>query len=291
METQLDYYSQTKSNRMKKLIKEIFERNNNTHSGFFPNKFFADEFIDKLFNLLFVNGAVKYKTIEEITVEYQELEAQFFQLLLSSETNEENAEHICSEFFKNIPALYSKAIRDAKAILAFDPAAHSLDEVLHVYPGFYAIAVHRISHYLWQSDLPSLSRLFAEKAHSKTGIDIHPGALIGDDFAIDHGTGIVIGETAVIGSRVKIYQGVTLGAVNVAKEKASEKRHPTIEDDVIIYGNATILGGSTTIGRESVIGGNVWLTSSVPAFSVVFHKSEIKIKSNFPFEEPINFII
>lgn len=275
---------------MKTLITEVFERNNSEHSSF-PDKFLADEFIDKLFNLLFVSGAVKYKTLAELTIEFTQLETEFYQLLLSDGTNEKKVKNICTVFFENLNTIYSNTMLDAKAILAFDPAAHSLDEVLHVYPGFYAIAIHRISHFLWQHDLSFVSRLFSERAHSKTGIDIHPGAQIGQSFAIDHGTGIVIGETAVIGDRVKMYQGVTLGALSVVKENASKKRHPSIEDDVIIYGHATILGGTTVVGRESVIGGNVWVTNSVPAFSVVFHKSEIKIKSNFPFEEPVNFII
>ncbi len=275
---------------MKNLITELFERNKNSHSAF-PDKVSAEEFIDKLFNLLFVNGAVKEKAIDEFKEEFLSLRNLFYQLLLSGRAAEEDAKRAVDDFFKNLPLIYADAMLDAKAILEFDPAADSIDEVLQVYPGFYAIAVHRISHFLWQQKITSLSRLFAEKAHSKTGIDIHPAALIGEAFAIDHGTGIVIGQTAVIGCRVKIYQGVTLGALTVAKENASRQRHPTIEDDVIIYSNATILGGTTTIGRESIIGGNVWLTSSVPSNSVVFHKSEMKIKDNTPFAEPINFII
>ncbi len=275
---------------MNNLVIEIFEKSRHKHSVF-PDKFLADDFIDLLYNLLFVSGAVKDKSVEELTIEFQELKALFFDLLLTGESSEDDAIKISSELFVKLPSIYSNAILDANAILEFDPAAHSLDEVLHVYPGFYAIVVHRVSHLLWQNNLTFLSRLFSERAHSKTGIDIHPGAQIGNHFAIDHGTGIVIGETAVIGNRVKIYQGVTLGALNVAKENAALKRHPTIEDDVIIYGNATILGGGTTIGSASIIGGNVWLTSSVPPNSVVFHKSEIKIKSNIPFDEPINFII
>ncbi len=136
-----------------------------------------------------------------------------------------------------------------------------------------------------------LPRVISEYAHSKTGIDIHPGATIGKSFFIDHGTGIVIGETTIIGNNVKIYQGVTLGALNVSKEKAHQKRHPNIEDDVIIYSGATILGGQTTIGRESIIGGNVWITQDVPANSLVYHKSEIKIKDNSSLPESLTFVI
>jgi len=275
---------------METLIIELFEKNKNTPTTL-PNKFLADEFIDKLFNMLFVNGAVNYKNIDEFRNEFLQLEISFCELLKTGKTTEENAKKHCTAFFEKLPLIYSNAILDAKAILEFDPAAMSLDEVIQAYPGFYAIAVYRISHILWQQKVTSLSRLFAEKAHCKTGIDIHPGAQIGQAFAIDHGTGIVIGETAVIGNRVKIYQGVTLGALTVSKENVSKKRHPTIEDGVIIYSSATILGGTTTIGRESIIGGNVWLTESVPPYSVVFHKSEIKIKNNSPFAEPINFII
>ncbi len=275
---------------MNDLIVEIFERNKNTDSDL-PNKILADEFIDKLFNILFINDAVKYKTISKFTTDFRQLEALFYELLVTGKTTEENAKSSCAVFFEKLPSIYANLILDAKAILEFDPAAISLDEVLQAYPGFYAAAVHRISHFLWQNNITSLARLFAEKAHCRTGIDIHPGAQIGESFAIDHGTGIVIGETAVIGSRVKMYQGVTLGALNVSKENASRKRHPTIEDGVIIYSNASILGGGTVIGRDSIIGGNVWLTASVKPYSIVFNKSEIKIKNNTPFTEPINFII
>ena len=187
--------------------------------------------------------------------------------------------------------MYQQLQHDLKTILAFDPAAKSRNEVLTAYPGFFAMTVHRIAYVLWKKEAFILSRLIAEYAHSKTGIDIHPAATIGESFFIDHGTGIVIGETAVIGKNVKIYQGVTLGALTVSKHKASEKRHPTIEDDVVIYANATILGGSTTIGKGAVIGGNVWITNSIPAKSLVFHKSEIVIKNIQSFPEAMNFSI
>ena len=146
------------------------------------------------------------------------------------------------------------------------------------YPGFSATAVYRFSHQLWKQGVKILPRVFAEYAHSKTGIDIHPGATIGQSFFIDHGTGIVIGETTIIGDNVKIYQGVTLGALSVQKEKASEKRHPTIEDNVVIYSNATILGGETVVGHDSVIGGNVWLTRAVQPFSIVFQQADVMIQ-------------
>jgi len=194
-------------------------------------------------------------------------------------------------FFEAIPGLYAKLMKDAEALLKFDPAARSVEEVLVAYPGFYATAVYRLSHQLWEQGVEILPRLFTEYAHSKTGVDIHPGAHIGEAFCIDHGTGIVIGETTVIGNNVKIYQGVTLGALQVSKESAIVKRHPTIEDNVTIYSGATILGGNTVIGRDSIIGGNVWLTYSVPSFSVVYHKSEVKVRDKNPFPEPLNFVI
>jgi serine O-acetyltransferase len=198
--------------------------------------------------------------------------------------------HVTS-FFGALPDIYKTLFEDAEAILASDPAARSLSEVIVAYPGFYATVIYRVSHCVWSLGVTILPRLFCEFAHSKTGIDIHPGAQIGKAFAIDHGTGIVIGESTVIGNNVKMYQGVTLGALNVLKESASTKRHPTIEDDVILYSGATILGGETVIGRGSIIGGNVWLTNSVPPNSVVYHKSEIKVKDREPFPEPLNFVI
>src|SRR5690554_430759 len=153
-----------------------------------------------------------------------------------------------------------------------DPAAKSKTEIVRSYPGFYAIAAYRIAHLLYRQGIALIPRMITEFAHSKTGVDIHPGARIGSYFCIDHGTGVVIGETAVVGDYVKIYQGVTLGALSVNKEDADKKRHPTIEDQVVIYAGATILGGETTVGRESVIGGNVWLTKSVPPQSKIYYQ-------------------
>ncbi len=158
---------------------------------------------------------------------------------------------------------------DAQAILDGDPAATTLDEVILSYPGFFAVAHYRLAHYLHTVGLKLVPRIITEKAHRETGIDIHPGAVIGERFFIDHGTGVVIGETTVIGSGVKLYQGVTLGALSISKEMAKSKRHPTIEDDVLIYANATILGGETIIGRGSIIGGNAWITESVAPGSFV----------------------
>ncbi|UCE07517.1 MAG: serine acetyltransferase [bacterium] len=165
---------------------------------------------------------------------------------------------------------------DVHAAMEGDPAAKSCDEVITSYPGLLAITVHRIAHELFKLDVPLLPRMMTEYAHSVTGIDIHPGAEIGKSFFIDHGTGVVVGETTEIGNRVRLYQGVTLGALSIPSDKVdgfrNKKRHPTIEDEVIIYANATILGGNTIIGARSIIGGNVWITESVPPDTKVILK-------------------
>lgn len=184
------------------------------------------------------------------------------------------------EYGAYLPVIMKAINEDVQALVDGDPAAVDFAEVLLTYPGPYAIAIHRLAHYFYEKKIPVLPRLFSEHAHQKTGIDIHPGAEIGKGFFIDHGTGIVIGETTVIGDRVKIYQGVTLGALSVEKNKAHKKRHPTIHDDCVIYAHATILGGETVVGEHSVIGGNVWLTKSVGPQSIVYHKSEIKYDTN-----------
>jgi len=198
---------------------------------------------------------------------------------------------VAEEFFTGLPQIYRKLWLDARAIHEGDPASESLDEVISAYPGFFAIYTQRIAHALHGLGVPILPRMLTEYAHIRTGIDIHPGATIGDRFCIDHGTGVVIGETAVIGHNVKIYQGVSLGALSVSKELARQKRHPTVEDDVVIYSNAVILGGKTVIGHDSVIGGNVWLTESVPPFSLVYRTSEVKVRSKKIENEPIDFQI
>ncbi|MCX7031613.1 MAG: serine acetyltransferase [Spirochaetes bacterium] len=181
------------------------------------------------------------------------------------------AEELVHDLLEKIPEIRRKVSRDVEAANRGDPAARSSEEVILSYPGVEAIMVHRIAHELWVRNVAMIPRMMSEYLHGKTGIDIHPGALIGDSFFIDHGTGVVIGETTVIGDNVKLYQGVTLGALSVQKELANRKRHPTLEDDVTVYAGATILGGETVIGRGSIIGGNVWLTSSVPPGSRIYH--------------------
>lgn len=186
-----------------------------------------------------------------------------------------DAPGVVAAFLERMPDVRALLMTDAQAIHAGDPAAESLDEVILAYPGFMATAVHRLAHELYRLKVPVAPRVLSEWAHRETGIDIHPGAQIGASFAIDHGTGIVIGESSVIGERVKVYQGVTLGALAVSKQLANRKRHPTVENDVVIYANATILGGNTVVGAGSIIGGNVWLTSSVPPRSVVQFNSTV----------------
>lgn len=173
-----------------------------------------------------------------------------------------------------MPGLAGLLYDDARRAFECDPAAKSIDEVIIAYPGFAATVLHRIAHVLYKQKVALLPRVIAEHAHERTGVDVHPGATIGERFFIDHGTGVVIGETAIIGARVTVYQGVTLGALRVHKGESEVKRHPTIEDDVVLYAHATVLGGRTTVGKGSVIGGNVWITRSVPAGSVVVRAAE-----------------
>lgn len=195
------------------------------------------------------------------------------------------------QFIRSLPEVKVLLQADAEFILESDPAAKSLEEVIAIYPGFFAIYCYRIANILSDLSVPLLPRMITEYAHKITGIDIHPSAVIGSPFSIDHGTGIVIGETTTVGNYVKIYQGVTLGALSVDKSKVADKRHPTIEDNVILYAGSTILGGDTVIGRNSIIGGNVWLTESIAPFSVVYHKSEVIVRDQSNFREPINFVI
>jgi len=190
---------------------------------------------------------------------------------------EKSGNSIALEVIQSIPDIRISLAKDVKAVYDGDPAAKSHDEVIFSYPGLYAITVYRIANLLFKSGVPQLPRIMTEHAHSLTGIDIHPGAKIGERFVIDHGTGVVVGETSIIGNNVRLYQNVTIGALslppNAGEKLRDAKRHPTIEDDVIIYSGATLLGGETTIGARSVVGGNVWLTDSIPPDTKVFIES------------------
>jgi serine O-acetyltransferase len=189
---------------------------------------------------------------------------------------DEKGQEIAVDFMRDLVNIRVLLAKDIHAAFEGDPAAKSYDEIIFSYPGLFAITVYRIAHRLYELKVPLIPRVMSEHAHSITGIDIHPGARIGESFFIDHGTGVVIGETTEIGNRVRIYQGVTLGALSLPKDAVeqlrNQKRHPTIEDDVIIYAGVTILGGEAVIGARSVIGGNVWITASVPPDTKVFMK-------------------
>ena len=219
-----------------------------------------------------------YANADEIESTFNQLKKELKTILDSTQAcvNCDN-QVITNQFFEFIPELYRILKTDVKAILDGDPAAKTEFEVIRTYPGFYAIFFYRIAHQLIIKNTPLIPRILTEYAHSKTGIDIHPAAIIGEYLYIDHGTGTVIGETAIIGNHVKLYQGVTLGALSVAKNMAGIKRHPTVKDHVVIYSGATILGGDTVIGENTIIGGNVWLTQSVPADSVVYHKPSVQV--------------
>jgi serine O-acetyltransferase len=202
------------------------------------------------------------------------LEQELERILRHNPGSRQPAE-VRDQFFAAIPEICNKLEQDISAMYEGDPAAKSRNEVVRTYPGFYAVAAYRFAHALHALGVPGIPRIITEHAHGKTGIDIHPAAKIGNHFCIDHGTGVVIGETTVIGANVKIYQGVTLGALSVNKEDAEKKRHPTLEDDVVVYAGATILGGETVIGRGSIVGGNVWLTNSIPPNSKIYYQAKM----------------
>lgn len=253
-----------------------------------PPKAEAQRVADALFHFLF---PILNESPKPAKVQYANLRHDLIKLLYPvMAERSESAGMLVDNFFEQLPQVHQHLQEDAEAILQFDPAATCLEEVIATYPGFHAIAVYRMANLLHRLGAPLLPRVFAEYLHGATGIDIHPAATIGRAFFIDHGTGVVIGATTVIGDNVKIYQGVTLGALQVDKSLANVKRHPTIEDNCVVYANSTILGGQTVVGHDSVIGGNSWLTSSVPPYSVVLHQSQVKVRTK-PFEEPVNFVI
>jgi serine O-acetyltransferase len=222
----------------------------------------------------------RFRNENELTLFLESLYIQLESILDSMQEKLSHSPTVLVHLFREqLPIIYETLCTDIQAILTGDPAASNEYEVVRAYPGFYAIAMYRIAHALHQLSIPLLPRIITEFAHSRTGIDINPAAQIGKYFFIDHGTGVVVGETCVIGNNVKLYQCVTLGALSVSKEMAGKKRHPTIEDNVVIYSGATILGGDTVIGHDSVIGGNVWLTKTVPPFTTVYHQEQVKVSN------------
>jgi serine O-acetyltransferase len=261
-------------------LKRITEQNN-SYRFRLPCRHETGRFLHNLLDFLFPlsQDCPDFNTNENQMARLGEIQVQLDRLLLPLEGKLPIARtQVAEDFFTQLPDIFELFLLDAKAIAENDPAAVGIEEVIAVYPGFMAICAYRIAHLLAQCQVPLLPRMITEYAHGATGIDIHPNAVIGHSFFIDHGTGVVIGETAQIGDHVMIYQGVTLGASHVAKSLASVKRHPTIENHVVIYANATILGGNTCIGEGSVIGGNAWVTQSVPAHSQVYHQSKVAIK-------------
>jgi serine O-acetyltransferase len=264
----------------------------NKHTGDWPATNETYSFIEDLIDFLFpFRTKVRY-SIKEYRLQLGKLEIKLEGLLTSIQNKmKDDPAETAWAFLKKLPKIYRRLMMDAEAFMRFDPAARSIEEIILSYPGFFSIAVYRISHELVKMKVPVLPRIISEYAHGKTGVDIHPGARIGDSFFIDHGTGTVIGETAVIGKNVKIYQGVTLGALFVKKSLARKKRHPTLEDNVIVYAGCTILGGDTNIGHDSVIGGNVWLTESVQPYSVVYQKHHVVVRDNKKMANQINWVI
>jgi len=230
-------------------------------------------FFEDTLSLLFPNFSdEKLDSAEDISQRVEKISSQLANFLVHfPNLCTESAEETAIEFSCNLEELEKEIQKDIDAIYVGDPAAKSKEEIVRSYPGFYAIASYRIAHRLHNLGIKIVPRIITEHAHHKTGIDIHPAATIGESFCIDHGTGVVIGETTVIKHHVKLYQGVTLGALSVNKADANVKRHPTIEPHVVIYANTTILGGETIIGAHSVIGGNVWITKSVDPHSTVYY--------------------
>lgn len=259
-----------------------------------PDKAVIIDMIGKLMRIVYP-GSARDKTyriynarhnlsmlIEDVMYNLNKQISVVLRTQMEEDAAQEKAQEISLAFFRTIPKIRAIAQTDVEAFYAGDPAAFSVDEIIFCYPGLFAITVYRLAHVLYDLGVPVLPRIMSEHAHSITGIDIHPGATIGKYFFIDHGTGIVVGETTIIGDHVKIYQGVTLGALTTrgGQSLRGKKRHPTIEDHVTIYAGASILGGTTVIGRECTIGSNVFITHSIPCCTTVSVKSqELQMKS------------
>ncbi len=234
--------------------------------------------LNQLLGVLYAERSTsKFDNETDFALHYEGLKTLLGDILCSC--SELEPKESVTRFFDSLPAIKSALDKDLEATFLGDPAAKTKQVVARSYPGFFAIAAYRIANVLDRMGTQLVPRAITEHAHIQTGIDIHPSAIIGEYFCIDHGTGVVIGETTIIGKHVKLYQGVTLGALSVDKKDATSKRHPTIEDEVVIYAGATILGGSTTVGKGSVIGGNVWLTRSVPAGSKVYYSASMSDES------------
>ncbi len=261
------------------------------HGRIYPLKRDVAAFADALLGILFPQLSDDALATPDDLAARLVLVRRDLRRLVEPLTDAPTADQVIAAFADAMPRVHAALLEDGEAILAGDPAAESLDEVVAAYPGFLAIAIHRVAHELYVLDVPILPRLLAEVAHTRTGIDIHPGATVGRGFCIDHGTGVVVGETAVIGNSVKLYQGVTLGALSVVKELAGHKRHPTIGDRVVIYANATVLGGDTVVGSDSIVGGNVFITSSIAPGSVLYQTSRSRVRRTDEGFDGIDFVI
>jgi len=258
-----------------KRVKEF----NTSHCGKVPSMVQAHEFTESLIHALFPIKRNLVMNEGEIALEMDRCSLKLRELLYSSRhLLDRDPDELAEEFFSRVPGAFEQLAKDVEEITRFDPAAGCMEEIILCYPGFFCISVYRMAHILYTLKVPILPRIMTEYAHQKTGIDIHPGADIDSPFFIDHGTGVVIGETARIGKKVKIYQGVTLGALTVDKSKVNVKRHPTIEDHVIIYAGSTILGGDTVIGHHTVVGGNTWITESIQPNSLVYRNHRVEIR-------------
>ncbi|MEI8047858.1 MAG: serine O-acetyltransferase [Bacteroidota bacterium] len=279
------------TNPLTLLPKEIYRSYVCSHANLPPVES-TQHFVDELVMFFFPLKGNRTVSLKSLQKELRRLRFRLSELLYPLHgDSEEEVTQVVESFFNRLPNVYELMLNDANAFLESDPSAKGIEEIIMSFPGFYAISVYRIAHELQLLNVALLPRIMSEYLHGKTGIDIHPAAKIGKNFFIDHGTGVVIGETTEIGDNVKIYQGVTLGALFVQRALRDQKRHPTIQDNVIIYAGSTILGGKTVIGRGSVIGGNVWLTESVEPHSLVYHQPQIVIRDKKDFVEPINFYI
>lgn len=265
-----------------KFIEELYNAHIDTPS--IPSPVLVKDWVNGVLKILFPELAdEKFSNYRTFRQHFEQLRLELYTILNTIDHRlDYSAEIVEKHFLQRLPSLRRALLIDADAITAGDPAAEDRTEVIRTYPGFFAIAIYRLAHEFHKMNVPLIPRILTEYSHSQTGIDIHPGAKIGLGFCIDHGTGMVIGGTCQIGNNVKIYQGVTLGALSVKKELAKTKRHPTIEDNVVIYAGATILGGDTIIGHDSIIGGNVWITKSIAPFSRVYYNGHINQKSDNP---------
>tara|TARA_R100000935_G_C2838795_1_gene169780 strand:+ start:1683 stop:2471 length:789 start_codon:yes stop_codon:yes gene_type:complete len=258
---------------MSKEIIQAIERQKENPNIKYRLKVKTEEFTDLLFHTLFDAETSVEKNLQKLETLFEELAE------IACWKPEKPCKELWNIYVKKLPIILEKLNKDAKAFLDNDPAANSIEEVYLSYPGFFAIVIYRLSHEFYKVGMPLIPRLMSEYAHFITGADINPGAQIGESFFLDHATGTVIGETTIIKDNVKMYQGVTLGALSVARNLRHKKRHPTVEDNVVIYANATILGSETIIGANSIIGGNTWITASVLPNSLVTNTSKVEIKT------------